>query len=199
MLSPRWQQRGFTYYSIKLRNTAPQGFRRQYILDIPYYKISCLGFTDSPIRFHLALERPCYWKHIVISNWLPWNNLPCFPSHKTLDFLIHCLEVFIRVFIAIKIPIMDHIDLTCNLTNIPLYAAHRKNCCRIFLLPFIKPPMGNTPNLIVLSIYVGVSGSWPRDLDSIRWFHIKFWWNIHMIFCSISSINNRISSLSTML
>ena len=108
----------------------------QYLLDILSYTISCLEFPDCIIRFPLALERPCSWKHILISTWLPLNNLPCVPSHKTLDFIIHCLEVFIRVLIAIKIPIMDHIYLTFNIINILLYAAHRKNNCRIFLLPF---------------------------------------------------------------
>ena len=86
------------------------GFRRQYLLDIPSYTISCLGFPDCLIKFPLALERPCSRKHIVISNWLPWKNLPCVPSHKTLDFIIHFLELLIRFFIAIKIPIMYHID-----------------------------------------------------------------------------------------
>ena len=127
------------------------------------------------------------------------KNITCVPSHKTLDFIIHCLKVFILVFIAIKTPIMDHIDLTYNIINIMLYTAHRKNWCRIFISPFGKLHMGNPPYLIVLSIYVAVSVSCPRDLESIRWFHIKFWWHIHMIFCSISSSNDMILSLSTML
>ena len=127
------------------------------------------------------------------------KNIPCVLSHKTLDFIIHFLEVFIRVFISIKIAIMDHIDLACNIIDIPLYAGHRKNCCRIFVLLFGNPDIVSPPFLIVLSVYVGVSGYWPRDLEIIRWFHIKFWWQIHMIFCSISPRNDRILSLFKML
>ena len=44
---------------------------------------------------------------------------------------------------------MDHIVLTCNSVTIQLCAAQFMNRCRIFLLPFGKPHMGNTPYLIV--------------------------------------------------
>ena len=80
----------------------------------------------------------CIWETMFLEAYCDQQltslkNLSCVPSHKTLDFIIHCLEVFIRVFIAIKIPIMDHIDLTCNIINITILEAHRKNCCRIVL------------------------------------------------------------------
>ena len=44
---------------------------------------------------------------------------------------------------------MDNKVLTCNIINIPLYAVHKKNFCRIFLLRFGKPQMGNPPYLVV--------------------------------------------------
>ena len=39
-----------------------QGFRRLSLLDIPYHTISCLQFTDIPIKFPLALE-----DHVTVS------------------------------------------------------------------------------------------------------------------------------------
>ena len=46
-------------------------------------------------------------------------------------------------------PIMDHVGLIRNIINITLYAAQLMNHCRMFLLTFGKPHMGNTPYLIV--------------------------------------------------
>ena len=51
-------------------------------------------------------------------------------------------------------------------------------CCRMFLPPSGKPHMGNPLYLIVLSIYVGASGSRPRDIESITLCHMKFQWQI---------------------
>ena len=113
---------------------------------------------------------------------------------------VMCFNIgVILIYIDIKIPIIYHIELTCNIINIPLYTAQRKNCCRIFVLTFRNTDMFNPPYLIVLFIYIGVSVSWPRDLERIRLFHMKLWCHIHMIFCLISSSNNRILSLLTML
>ena len=75
-----------------------QVFRRHYLLDIPYHIVSCFECTDCLIRFPIALEGPCSWKQIVISNRLPWNNPPCVPYHDTLNFIIHCLELFFQIF-----------------------------------------------------------------------------------------------------
>ena len=55
------------------------------------------------------------------------------------------------------------------------------------------------PGTISASIMFVVSGSCPRDLESIILSHMKYRWHIHMIFCSISSINDRIFSLLEML
>ena len=87
------------------------------------------------------------------------------------DHLINIIPKIYDIILidnAILILIMDQIFLTCNITNIQFYAAHRKNWCKILLLCFVKPHMGNSPYLIVLSIYVIVSYSWPSDLESIR-------------------------------
>ena len=48
-------------------------------------------------------------------------------------------ENIIHFYISIIIPIMDYIGSTCNIINIPLYAAQINNCCRIFILPFGTP------------------------------------------------------------
>ena len=121
---------------------------------------------------------------------------------------------------------MDNIVLTFNSVKIQLLAEQFMGGCRIFLSPFRKPHMGNYPYLIMppytweyknpgpafrksslgqssppdsASIYVGVSRSWPRDLESIILCHMKFRWHNHMIFFLISSSNDRILFLSTML
>ena len=44
---------------------------------------------------------------------------------------------------------MDHVVLTYNSVTIQLRAAQFMNLCRMFLLPFRKPHMGNPPYLIV--------------------------------------------------
>ena len=46
---------------------------------------------------------------------------------------------------AIIIPIIDHIVLTCNSITIKIHAAQFMNRCRMFLLIFRKPQMGNIP------------------------------------------------------
>ena len=53
----------------EFRGSGVQGFRIQYILDIPSPKKHCLEFPDHLSRFTLALEIPCSWKHIVVNNW----------------------------------------------------------------------------------------------------------------------------------
>ena len=44
---------------------------------------------------------------------------------------------------------MDHIVSTCNSITIQLCAAHFMNRCRMFLLPFGNPHMGNPPQSIL--------------------------------------------------
>ena len=43
---------------------------------------------------------------------------------------------------------MDHIFLTCNSINIQLRASQFMNFCRMFLLPFRNPHMGNPPQVL---------------------------------------------------
>ena len=71
------------------------GFSRLSLLDFPSQKTLCLEFPDSSISFLLALEILCSWKHIVISNLLPCNNLPYIICYNTLYLIIHSLVVFI--------------------------------------------------------------------------------------------------------
>ena len=40
---------------------------------------------------------------------------------------------------------MDHIVLTCNSITIQLRVEQFMNYCRMFILPFEKPHMGNPP------------------------------------------------------
>ena len=120
----------------------------------PLVKIYAFWFSDSILRIKNTFPTCC------LNQW--YLKSMCFNLGVIL------------IYISIKIHIMYHIDLTCIIINNPLDADHRKNCCRIFVMTFGKPDNGNPPYLIVLSIYVGVSGSWPRDIESIRLLYIIF-------------------------
>ena len=129
---------------------------------------------------------------------MSYEVLLAHPYDFLLNIIQHCQDI-ILIDNAIIIPIMDHIILTCNSINIQLCVAKLMTCCRMFLLHVGNPHMGNFPYLIVISIYVGVSGSYPRYIKRIRFCHMKFCWHIHTIFSPISSSKDRILSLSTML
>ena len=79
---------------------------------------------------------------------MSYEVLMAHPYYLLLN-LIQYQEDIILIDNDVIFPIMDHIVLTCKITNIQLYDVHRKNYCRMLVLHVGKPHMGNPSYLIV--------------------------------------------------